>query len=215
MGREYRGDIQGKFWFAIQASNDADHFGGSAKPIYRFRGCDCEAYEDETFCRYCYPSYERHYKEYMEISEEMEENPEVDKEGSRELVYHDQNQFQYQFTYDQLERVKDALRTIERRYASYITTYQILDDGYGIGYQVEYDTKLGSLNENEGEHSLFEEENYENYDENNRRHYSNVTFGDDDGERMVKLINIARICLGRQIVYCLEKHHSCTFTAEC
>jgi hypothetical protein len=27
MGRYYHGDIEGKFWFAVQSSNDADFFG--------------------------------------------------------------------------------------------------------------------------------------------------------------------------------------------
>ena len=27
MGRYYSGDIEGKFWFAVQDSDDADHFG--------------------------------------------------------------------------------------------------------------------------------------------------------------------------------------------
>ena len=27
MGRYYHGDIEGKFWFAVQSSNDADYFG--------------------------------------------------------------------------------------------------------------------------------------------------------------------------------------------
>ena len=27
MGRYYSGDIEGKFWFGIQESNDADNFG--------------------------------------------------------------------------------------------------------------------------------------------------------------------------------------------
>ena len=29
MGRYYDGDIEGKFWFAVQSSNDASFFGGS------------------------------------------------------------------------------------------------------------------------------------------------------------------------------------------
>jgi len=29
MGRYYQGDIEGKFWFGVQSSNDANHFGGS------------------------------------------------------------------------------------------------------------------------------------------------------------------------------------------
>lgn len=28
MGRRYNGDIEGKFWFAVQSSNDASFFGG-------------------------------------------------------------------------------------------------------------------------------------------------------------------------------------------
>jgi len=27
MGRYYNGDIEGKFWFAVQSSNDGEHFG--------------------------------------------------------------------------------------------------------------------------------------------------------------------------------------------
>ena len=30
MGRYYSGDIEGKFWFAVQSSNDASHFGGES-----------------------------------------------------------------------------------------------------------------------------------------------------------------------------------------
>ena len=33
MGRYYNGDIEGKFLFAVQSSNDADFFGQRGKPI--------------------------------------------------------------------------------------------------------------------------------------------------------------------------------------
>ena len=38
MGRYYEGDIEGKFWFAIQESNDADFFGvkGEAPPYLSY-----------------------------------------------------------------------------------------------------------------------------------------------------------------------------------
>jgi hypothetical protein len=29
MGRYYQGDIEGKFWFGVQSSDDANHFGGA------------------------------------------------------------------------------------------------------------------------------------------------------------------------------------------
>ncbi len=31
MGRYYTGDIEGKFWFAVQSSNDAEHFGAEER----------------------------------------------------------------------------------------------------------------------------------------------------------------------------------------
>jgi len=32
MGRYYSGDIEGKFWFGVQSSNDASFFGGQESP---------------------------------------------------------------------------------------------------------------------------------------------------------------------------------------
>ena len=40
MGRYYHGDIEGKFWFGVQDSRDAEHFGGEETPII-------EIFEDE------------------------------------------------------------------------------------------------------------------------------------------------------------------------
>ena len=34
MGRYYNGDIDGKFWFAVQSSNDADFFGVEGEACY-------------------------------------------------------------------------------------------------------------------------------------------------------------------------------------
>lgn len=34
MGRYYTGDIEGKFWFAVQSSDDADNFGVDGKLVY-------------------------------------------------------------------------------------------------------------------------------------------------------------------------------------
>lgn len=34
MGRYYTGDIEGKFWFAVQSSDDAENFGGTNNYVY-------------------------------------------------------------------------------------------------------------------------------------------------------------------------------------
>ena len=51
MGRYYSGDIQGKFWYAVQSSNSADRFGvqGYQPEVlnYCFEGSDLEGVEKE------------------------------------------------------------------------------------------------------------------------------------------------------------------------
>lgn len=39
MGRYYHGDINGKFWFGIQNSLDASHFGGVGEYVYMWSCC--------------------------------------------------------------------------------------------------------------------------------------------------------------------------------
>ena len=34
MGRYYNGDIEGKFWFGVQSSDDADFFGKEGEPSH-------------------------------------------------------------------------------------------------------------------------------------------------------------------------------------
>lgn len=42
MGRYYHGDIEGKFWFGVQSSNDADFFGVEGYTTYLNYGFDKE-----------------------------------------------------------------------------------------------------------------------------------------------------------------------------
>ena len=56
MGREYKGDIEGKMWVTVQPSNDADNFGVIGEPLgdlhYFFNGYDVENINRElTRCR--------------------------------------------------------------------------------------------------------------------------------------------------------------------
>jgi hypothetical protein len=56
MGRFYDGDIQGKFWFGIQYSDDVENL-ITVKPYthHSWKVCDCVAeIEDETYCKGCY-----------------------------------------------------------------------------------------------------------------------------------------------------------------
>ena len=47
MGREYKGDIDGKMWTAVQPSNDADNFGVIGEPLGDLQYFFTEDNEDE------------------------------------------------------------------------------------------------------------------------------------------------------------------------
>jgi hypothetical protein len=48
MGRYYFGDIEGKFWFGIQDSNDADFFGVEGYPIIHESESDIESGSEKS-----------------------------------------------------------------------------------------------------------------------------------------------------------------------
>ena len=62
MGRFYSGDIEGKFWFGIQDSNDVENLVTiTGNTEYSWHACNCVAeIEDDDYCRQCYGSKEEH-----------------------------------------------------------------------------------------------------------------------------------------------------------
>jgi len=72
MGRFYHGDIEGKFWFGIQDSDDIRNLVDMKSYIYySWHVCDCVAEIDKDnnkhkYCKYCYESQEDHIKDAIE-----------------------------------------------------------------------------------------------------------------------------------------------------
>lgn len=52
MGRYYHGDIEGKFWFGVQDSRDAEHFGGKEFPIFDYDPDTMEQLEEQIGSRF-------------------------------------------------------------------------------------------------------------------------------------------------------------------
>lgn len=46
MGRYYSGDIEGKFWFGVQPSDDAEFFGGYSSLEYQFEESDLDSIQE-------------------------------------------------------------------------------------------------------------------------------------------------------------------------
>lgn len=64
MGREYYGDIEGKFAFGIQNSNDIENLITiDYREQYCYYGCGCIAENiNEKYCKTCYNSFDEHLK---------------------------------------------------------------------------------------------------------------------------------------------------------
>ena len=65
MGRFYYGDIEGKFWVAIQPSNDIENIVDvDPEPLFVWKICNCEAIINESqtdkYCNSCFESEEEH-----------------------------------------------------------------------------------------------------------------------------------------------------------
>ena len=164
------GEITGKFWFAIQSSDDASSFGVEHEDVYVFHVCGCQAFQydahraDHLFCEDCYSSYEEHIQD-------MNAN-----EVEVTTTWHvSESEIKYSFDVDSdLETVEQTVQTLEGIVGHYMDSYTILDEGNEIEYRYEVPK--------------------------------------DVPETMLPLL--ARLCLGRQIAYCLHKKGSCSFSAE-
>lgn len=159
MGRYYNGQISGKFWFAVQCSLDASHFGVEPTDVYRFYGCDCvfeqKVPERDAYCDSCYCSFDEHLK---------------DSPPNSSVTWCATNYVDYDFT--DIDEVRKRVAFLEKRFGSRIKKYTLID-----GDEIAYDVETYSLSSRSAEY-------------------------------------VARLCLGRQILYCMETKGRCCFRAE-
>lgn len=173
MGRYYFGQIEGKFWVAVQDSNDPEYFGVPSRNIVNFHVCDCTCnFEDfidqQIYCKECYDSYEKHLEEVSKQEAEEEEEEDL------ETWYVSESEIFFEFKKSDLPLVKYGIKKLNKKVGQYMESFTIIDDENSVKY---------------------------NYDIPN-----------DIKSDQLKLI--ARLCIGKQILYCLEKHGSCTFFGE-
>ena len=75
MGRFYSGDIEGKFWFGVQDSNDIEYLVTITGNIYySWKACNCVAeIDDYDYCTDCYESKNDHIENAIEEEEYEDE----------------------------------------------------------------------------------------------------------------------------------------------
>jgi hypothetical protein len=139
MGRFYCGDIKGKFWTAIQDSNDPENFGLEETPQHNYMicGCLCENIEIK-YCDSCYSSFEEH-KESVE--EEGDYDGDLDKLDN--FIEELSNESEWKADKDDVENIEKVLKEIDekinvKKYIKSIT----FDEKDDFVYQLEETAKF-------------------------------------------------------------------------
>jgi hypothetical protein len=111
MGRFYNGDINGKFWFGVQSSDDISNILDiDSEMVCEWYGCGCTLHddnnEDNEFCIECYNNKEDFL---LNASEEME------ADGSS-VLYHETNEIVYYISSSQyLKPLEEKLNELEQK----------------------------------------------------------------------------------------------------
>lgn len=191
---KYEGDIQGQFWYC-QDNDDAKHFGGKVSPVYQYVCCMEECVLDQNeknYCKSCYSSYEEQYEVLSNILDEIDLfQDEEDKEDEKL----------------KRQKEKDEKKANLKLYESgNIFRYSFSKEDLPQAKKVlkdlvrEFGSKITYYQITD--YTMFNEpKRYIEYTEEHRQ------TKDEYEEKMM-----ARICLGRQIVYCLENYGKCVFS---
>lgn len=105
MGRYYWGNIEGKFWVAVQSSNDVENL-INIKPhscSLAWRGCGCIVNMDEKKNDYCKNCYESREVFLDEMGEDFDGDP-----------YDELPELAYDITEDKLEDLCETMTTLEK-----------------------------------------------------------------------------------------------------
>jgi hypothetical protein len=188
MGRYYYGDIEGKFWFGIQSSDDVCELVScnESRRSYTWKSCGCCVDDDnpiqpDKYCRECFDSLNNH------IDTVCEEDDYED-----ELLYIEEQNISYSLDKDtHYQELLDSMNKIK---------LSIHKDIISEFDKIEQNDKI--LNAFSG---VF----------NHIYEYMNKTITyENESEKHKSCVLVARYTLGFQIEYCLRKNNSCNITCE-
>ena len=185
MGRFYDGDIQGKFWFGIQDSDDINKLVTITEQVYySWKCCNCSAeIELSSFCKDCYESKDEHIEAAIE-----EENYED------ESLYYEDNCMGYS-----LDK--------ETHYEELVKNMELLKKEIPEEIINEFD----KIEQNDKILDAFTKVFDKTHEIVNKL---NDDFVYSDTEKRRIAILVARYTIGYQIEYCLRTTDSCQVNCE-
>ena len=188
MGREYIGDISGKFGFAIQDSCDIQNLieGILYEIEYEWYGCGCniepEILEQKNFCDECYETYEAHYED---VCKYIDDDEKLYFESSFINFYINRIKH-YEKLVQKLSEIKEILPNDIIIEFNKIENNEAIKDGYNDIFKDVYD-KINT---------------YQNTEYKNKYTFDKL------------LEYFLRYKLGIQIKYILEKQDTCFVCCE-
>lgn len=140
MGREYFGDINGKFGFAIQSSYDIeDLIDIEYENNYEWYGCNCSLdindLEKKKYCDLCYDSYNDHYED---VKEELCNENKLYMESST-ISYNIFKEDHYENLIKKLSEIEKTLPINVIYEFNKIENNEEIFDGYSRIYDICYD----------------------------------------------------------------------------
>ena len=146
MGREYFGDINGKFGFAVQSSSDLENLIKiNYEQDYEWYVCNCSLDIDDVgkkkYCL-CFSSYDEHFKEALNEDEDLEEGDDLYMESST-ISYHIYKEDHYVNLIKNLAKIKLKLpNDVVEEFKKIEYNDMIVD-----GYSNIYDTCCNKINQ--------------------------------------------------------------------
>jgi DNA polymerase elongation subunit (family B) len=121
MGRFYYGMITGKFWCAVQNSNDAEEFGGTITDRFEYKCCGCFVEDKtQTYCDGCYESFEDHFS--SAIDDELTDE---DSKDEPNVLIEECDSIEMSFDDGQLEEVQKHITEYEKVVLPFIKKFTI------------------------------------------------------------------------------------------
>ena len=168
MGRFYSGDIEGKFWFGVQDSDDIENLVNiTPNTEYAWKACNCFAEIDEDYCSCCYETKEEHINDAIEQGEyddsclyyeECSHGYSLDKETHYEELVTNMELLKQEIPeeiikkFENIEQTDDILNAFTGVFDKYLPVINekkeekegekkelsVLVARYTLGYQIEY-----------------------------------------------------------------------------
>jgi hypothetical protein len=204
MGRYYSGQIAGKFWFGVQSSNDASYFGIEHIEILRYHVCGCERKERDA-APGCSTD--------VALQDEVA-GPETLAKVSQ-LYCTDCYSSLDEHKQSMIDEMDEDDDDIDYSQTWYLPQHEICYE-FTSNHIEMVDSEIKALENAVGKYMS----GYKIEDDGDEITYSYaVPELDELGIAMSRpqkdeLSLIARLCLGKQISYCLHKHGRCSFYAE-